>query len=543
MPNPTTPDTGFIEDSGAIAAALSQISSAALVNEATGLGTSSNRSKRARPTAARRLSRKERCDIIESSGIILRLITAYPSRAFRGWPEFRSSERSSGEYDEGPLQEYLSRLGLPEKFRDASMDARQHGDCYILLDIDDGRTIDQPVDMDRIRSIRAAEILFEHEVVPQTNCLNPEFYECSIHRADTKDMAERMGRGQFIAHTIHESRILRFTGIRLTGKNLELNQGRHLSCLQPVYDAFADYWQGTAASSEMLQSFNVFKYLLKGFSALSKRDSQEQILKRFNLLQMGMSVVDGLILDADNEDADFVSRSYSGVQPILEKLQEALVANSDTPWFVLMQSMNKGGLGSEGRSEAQRYQWAEMVQSWSQDNWEPNLMRLVRYIRAAADGPDIPTVKPYFNLTIELSPLEDAQRRQAIASAHEANIRAGIYTAYEARMSTHHGDKFSSNIQLDDRISQILEERTIEGLKSAPLPGQEAGQDDGQDDGEGDERDDGEDDGEGDSDGRGGGNRTLNQDDGGTLPPEQWERLATVSAQDFIAVAMGILES
>jgi hypothetical protein len=519
---------------GLITALASLGGGSVLMNQATGIGTSRNRAKGARPGSPLKLGRKERCDLFASSGIIQRLVSSYPARAVRGWPEFQALRKGRGEWDESPLQDYLDRLEMRDLFCVASIEARLHGDCYILLDVDDGQPVDQPVAIDRIRSVRSAVVLFEHEVFPEENGVTPRFYECSFFRHDTEEVAGAMGLGKYSSQKIHASRILRFAGCKLTGKGLELNQGRNLSAIQPVYDSFSDMWQAFAAGSEMVQTYDFFKYAMKGFASLTKREDHSELLRRFTSLQMGTSIINGLMLDKDLEDADFVSRSYSGLDSVLEKLMEAMVANSDMPWFILIQSMNKGGLGSSGRSDAQRYQWAESVQDWAERYWREPIRQLVRYIGAAADGPEIPQgVKPHFPTTIELSPLEDAERRQAIASTHEANIRAGIYTKYEARMSTHGGSRFSVDVQLDDRITTRLEDESVNppapptGL---PLMNKPAG-DQEDPEGKGDATDPVETEPREDS------------TDAVILADQIWEQLGSISAQDFAAAAIQIAQA
>lgn len=433
-----------------------------IANIATGLGTSRDKSSYGTVADAPKLSERDRIALVRSSRIARRAVFTYPRSAASGWVNWTFG---SSKVNPQSLHDYADNLltgSLKAAFLEASIESRWHGNGYILLGIDDGQEWDQPINEQRIRSFRWAEPLCDFEVQPDTQrgYRKPEFY-----RITTWNRQLEMGTQQRTLPRVHRSRLLCFHGDSLTGSALQYTDGKHDSVLQTMFNAFSAAIQGIGASSAMLQDYSVFRYKLKGLAKMCERGDVDAIMTRFMAIQMGMSIAKGLAMDAETEDADFVSRSYGGVKDILEVLIEQMVAVSDMPRYKLLGTSAVNGLGQESSGQAQRYEWASLVQDWQQENWYEPLRWCMKLMLLAKDGITGGVLPEGWNLEfptiLQLTRKEELELRKLKAEENAININIGIYTPLEARSSGYGAAVWSPEIILDERITKMMEEEAM----------------------------------------------------------------------------------
>lgn len=501
-------------------------------NPMTGLGSGRDKSAYLEITRQKKLGLSQRIELVKSSRICRRAVFLYPNEASTGWCKFVAGS-SDDNFDANTLADFFSDLpGMPlrEAFRLASIEARWHGNGYVLLAVEDGGDWGDPVNWENVRSFRWAEPLYDFEVTPNYY-LNPSHYQVTIGRA-TPDTDEDSNSAPSFYAKVHRDRILHFKGDELLGMALMQSGGSHQSVLQTMLEAFSRWLQGNMASAAMLSDYSVFRYKLKGLGSLIKKGETDALLARFLQIQMGMSTMKGLMFDADTEDADFVSRSYAGVNDIMEQLLEQMVAASDLPREKLLGSQAAAGLGGEGRGMESRLRWASELRSWRFHNWYQPLRHCSKLALLAVEGPTAGLLPDGFDVvfpsTLELSELEQAELRDKVSTTQDRDIKANIISPHEARMSRYGSAEFSMEVTLDGRETQRSEEMMLnppDPLAEARLKLGVAAVDEEQSKTE-------------DSPPFPGTNRDAREFDASEgLTDTEWAQLSVITAADFVRVA------
>jgi phage-related protein (TIGR01555 family) len=442
-------------------------------NPLTGQGTAKDKSTAFEIHPPKRMPPQERVWLYRSSKLIQRAVSCYPKAATAKWCEFEvgSAKRIKPDAINNYLQN-LPRGSLQSAFTLAGIEANWHGDSFILLGIDDERNWDEPVDELNIKSLRWAEVLYYNEVQLKTSAgfRNPEFYQIKLqHPIDE-------GEERLRTITVHKSRILHFYGVLLTGDAFQQNNYQNDSVIQAALYEFGRMNQALSSSSSMLADYSLFIYKLNGLRKIGQKTNPndkgtldlEMLMLRFAAMQMGMSSINGLAVDAETEDASFINRSFSGVDPILNILIDAFVSATDLPRSKLLGTSARAGLGNEGRGEQERYEWASLVEDWQNEHFRDQLLYCQRICLLAKDSPSKGKLPDGYGLTfnsiLQLTQKEVAEIKKIESETDNIDIGNGVIKPIEARLARHAGN---SSINLDPNITA---EMMAENVKPEPVP-------------------------------------------------------------------------
>jgi len=457
--------------------ALSIIFSA-LANNMTGIGTTRDKSQYARiNTLVRELNYQELQSLPRKSRLIRRAIELFPNDAIKAWYKLKFGEDVG--VDPQDVQQYLREVkgNYRQSFRRAASLGRQYGDAFILLGINDGRAPSEPVDERSIQSIRWVRVVRRDELYPdyygrwRIDATNPEHYHLNLIKNDEKE--DDWGRKW------HRDRVLRFSGDRLLDDDvITQNGGYNDSIIQAMFNAWASWEQGLAASSAMLQDYDQFTLGVKGLGNALKgkidpehlkalgldkdadletiqRLSLESLYRRALMLDRGRSVVRGIMYDLDDELPGNIQRRYQGADRIMDRLEDAWAASTGIPKFKLYNLIGSTGI-STGVQAATilKFEWASQVNDWADENIREPLERLCKYAMLAKDSPTRGYLPKGWEvelpLAATLSPLEQVELQKKVAERDSKNIPLGIYTAEEARRQ-YETAEFDYNLVLEPR--------------------------------------------------------------------------------------------
>lgn len=442
-------------DAGALGTAYSLMS-----NRQLGFGDHRDKTKAAQVNQVNKLLLTDRINLFRGSMIVRRAVETLPKTAGRVWLKwtFGSSKRAKSD----KFDDYFKTLGFRKALVQASIEARHHGEGYILLGINDGLDWSQPVNELGIRSVIRLKVLTAEQVFPdiQSGVMEPEYF-----RVYTRSTESELRQNQLI----HKSRIIRMVGRSLTGDALIQTSGRHDSVIQTLYEAFTAWHQGLMAGSGMLVDYNIFTYGLSGLAQLSQDPAgAEKVLNRFLTMQLGASVNKGIAHDAEFEKIGFTNRTYSGADKIMEQLLESMVAAQELPRSKLLGTAAKSGLGSENRGEQDRMEFASIVHDYVENDWREPIEYMLRLAMAAADGPTrgkpIAGASCAFNSALELSDLEKVELKDKTMDMVGKAKSIGLIRETEGRQCFE-GAEFTHEIVLNPDISQQIEDESIMNLE------------------------------------------------------------------------------
>jgi phage-related protein (TIGR01555 family) len=351
------------------------------------------------------------------------------------------------------IEQVIEDLYILENFMLASKNARLYGGACILLYIDDGRPADQPVDKRNIRSIEGMEVLDRWQIAPVINEEN--LYDYS------KATYYQIISGDLIAQPqltyIHKDRILRFDGEWLPYRIRQRNYGWGMSSLQTVYDSFKHYWTGLNSAATLLTEFDVFVHKLRGLSTMLAAGKEKDVRNRLMLNDMSRSIYRGYAIDAEKEEIEFISRNFSGIGEVLEKLRIDIIGASKIPHTILF-GESPSGLGSTGRSEERDF--AKMLGDYQSAHYKRPLQKLMEMIMLSKDGPTKGKVpeswRVSFNDLFELNEREKADVRARVAAVDGRYIQLGVLSPKEVADARYGGSEWSMELTLDPSVVREL---------------------------------------------------------------------------------------
>lgn len=447
-----------------------------IANKSTGLGTSRDKTRAGVEIKYNaHLEQNDLINIYRSAGIARRLVNIYPDECIFDWLELSQvAEPGTPDIDTISIERYfknlkmgIGKLSLKTAFREASINARLHGDGYILIGIADGRELDEPVDLNNIQSIEWLRVVSTYYCYPdylygeETRDEREQIRQRGLERSEEQRYTKSSAYGyydqrpDFYRVTIdgtfarwHHSRILRFKGNELIDiSSLQQTAGCNDSVIQTFFSAWLNWQQGLDSGAAMLSDYSQAVYKMKGLSQLLLADqqtgstfNQDLIMNRLLMADMGRSVMKATIVDSEEEDFEYANRNYSGADQIMSNHEQALLAAIDMPGYKLFNQTNSVGNAlstPQTAGLAQRYDWTAHKNFWMSKHWVENYEKIVYYAQFIKEL----GINREFNCDISpnaqvtLTPMEQLQVQDLASDRDTKNIDQGVYTQLTAQQA------------------------------------------------------------------------------------------------------------
>ncbi|HEX5314318.1 MAG TPA: anti-CBASS Acb1 family protein, partial [Gammaproteobacteria bacterium] len=368
------------------------------------------------------------------------------------------------------LKEYvtdqLRELDVVAKLKKAYQYKRAYGGGALLLGINDGRRLDQPVDTTKNPSLDWINVLEPIEIFPisfyddpaQANYGEPEFYQLGAYAA----LPQFMGPIQEpkLNVFIHESRIIPFRGIKVSRyffDNTVIDPYWGASLLPRFYDAMRDC--AVAYSGAGLLSVDVSQPVItiEGLRALVGRN-EEALRARMIALEQGRSIARAILLDG-KEKYERQTTQLAGIPDLLDRCAQFLAANIDIPLSILF-GYSPASLGTPDNQELT--QWYNLCRVIQTQEFTPPLRRIIDLIMRGRRSRGLP--KRYDIAWGDLEHMTTTQRVQnefTQARTDSLNVKSGTIYPDEIRKSRWVGGHSFT--------TQINENKPAPGFM-APLP-------------------------------------------------------------------------
>lgn len=397
-----------------------------------------------------------------ASSIAHRIVTVWPNDMLRkGWAlNSENPDVNKRVLDRAQELEANSKIGAAMEFRAA------YGGGVVLIGVNDGQAMDQPLNMEGIISLDFLTVLEHRECVPIKWYEAPtkgKYNEPELYRIGTTATA-----GSPVELYVHESRLIVFDGIRVSRERTGDNYGFGDSVFVRCNQALADFEAGCAAIGILVTDFapNVFKMKgLLGIVAAEGAEAATSFAVRMRALALGKSVANAALVDSEDEYKR-ETVNVTGLAELWDRLCVRLAAIADMPVTLLMGQSPKG-LGNEGESDL-RFHY-DKVATRQEKDLLPQLNRLVKIILAALKV-TLPTWEVKFHPLHQPTELEQAQARSVQAATDEKNIQNQVYTSEEVRNSRGDGNTLTMSIDIDeDEESATDEEKATLRDPNAPV--------------------------------------------------------------------------
>ena len=373
--------------------------------------------------------------LYEGNGLFTKIIDAPAEEALKHGFDLRLKNDELDAF----VEEALDDLEWEEKAATAIKWARLYGGAIIVMLIDDGRGLEEPVDWKSIRSIDELRVYERAIVQPDTTSL----YTQDIGGKGAGNRVSKFGQPEFYyvssiygSFKVHESRCLVFRN----GVLPELvSDSTYLFWGMPEYVRIRRALRETITShtdaTKMLERSVQAIYSMKGLAALLTTDDGENaVLKRLQVIDMARGLLNSIAIDSEGESYDFKVAQFSGVKDVIDATCNMLSALTNIPQTILF-GRSPAGENSTGESDMENwYSFVERIQKLMLKRNLRNLLDVV--FRAEVYSGEIeeePDYKLKFNPLWSLSDTEQATVDQTKAQAALAKAQATqIYVDMQA---------------------------------------------------------------------------------------------------------------
>ena len=289
-----------------------------------------------------------------------------PQDMTREWRKFKSESAEQADQD----------FEVAKLFREAYKWARLYGTSFIVLDIDDGRSTDKPVNWKNLKP----NCLRSMHVVDRTRIV-------TLGEIDQKPMSATFGMPdhyQFVNTTdpIHKDRLIRFEGTELPIYERQRNLWYSDSILIPLMKQIDNFHTTSFAAAQMVQEANCDVIKVDGLAdILTSDEGTNAMIARFADWKTIKSVFGVSILDA-NEEFDQKKIQLSGVKDLIWEYLKMVAASVSIPATRFL-SASPDGMNATGESDLINY--IETLQGLHKDVFVPRLGVIDKLLAALAE--------------------------------------------------------------------------------------------------------------------------------------------------------------
>ncbi len=357
---------------------------------------------------------------------------------------------------DGVINTFLRTIHTKREIKAALTWAKVFGGSIVVMGIDDGQELEEPLDEDNIKSIEFLKVYDRYRVTWTTDDLyddkeEPKFGTPELYMISPIEVSS-------IPFKIHETRVLRFDGPLSDDRTFKENNRWNESIYRKTLTQLINVNSSFAASKDILDDFITTIMKIQNLQQMIAAGQDDLVKKRLQIIDLGRHSMNTIIMD-ENEDWEKKSSSVAGLAKLLQEHQQALSATSDLPMTVLM-GRSPGGLNATGDSDIRLYY--DQISDAQDDDMLDQLTRLIRLSMLAADGPTDGVLEE--DWSIQFNPLwqptekEVVETRKSQAETDALYIRDGVLTAAEVAESRFGGDEYSIETEIDDGLERGITE-------------------------------------------------------------------------------------
>lgn len=371
------------------------------------------------------------------------------------------------------VEDALDDLEWEEKAATAIKWARLYGGALIVMLIDDGRGLEEPVDWEHIRSIDELRVYERSIVQPDYASL----YQQDYGGKGVGNRVSKFGQPEYYyvssiygSFKVHESRCLVFRNGVLPEQT---SNATYLFWGMPEYVRIRRALRETVTahtdSVKLLERSVQAIYSMKGLaSLLTTDDGENQVLKRLQLVDTSRGLLNSIAIDSEGEQYDFKTFQFSGVKDVIDATCNMLSALTNIPQTILF-GRSPAGMNATGDSDFESYyNFVEKIQRLMLKRNLRTLLDVVfRAGIASGDVAEEPDCKLEFKPLWSLSDTEQATVDQT--KAQTALVKAQTAQAYvdmQALDPTEVRRRLASDEEFDveDIISEDDEDDLLQSL-------------------------------------------------------------------------------
>lgn len=411
--------------------------------------------------------------LYEGNGLFSKIIDRPAEEAVKHGLDIDYGDEKIAEY----VEERLDELDFEDKFATAEKWARLYGGALIVMLCDDGGSLEEPLDYDKVRTIEELRV-FERAIVQE------DYQGLYQSRMIFSNSDLPIGQPEFYhvnsiygSFTVHYTRCLIFRNGRLpeqTTNSIYRHWGmpEHVKIKQALRECMTSHSNGTKLLERSVQAI----YKMKNLATLLSSDEGEgKVLQRLQVIDMARGILNSMAIDAEGEDYDFKTLQMAGVKDVVDTTCNMLSAVTNIPQTILF-GRSPAGMNSTGDSDLENYY--NMVENIQKQNMKANVRTVINLILKQGmyegDIEVIPKFKVKFSALWSISDSEQAdieqkkaQTEQIKAQIAQTYIDAGVLDVSEVRKSL--------SLNGDFVIEDLIDEDDIELPPEEDIPMEDDG--------------------------------------------------------------------
>lgn len=338
-------------------------------------GTLRDPGEHAKPKLSVQISRYDAEAIYRSDGIGRRIVDIPAEEMTRKW--FRVEGN-----DGYKRQNELNLLRAKQSFNKALRWAGLYGGSVVLMLIDDGGELEDPVNYNRVKGVDSLKVYDRHQV------------SSTIANVQTDPNSDWFGRAEKLRVTpingtsfeVHCSRLLIFDGEDVPDRVRQQNEGWGDSRLQAVTRALSRHSESMSGVSSIIRDFIQPVLSMHNLSDLIASGQEDVVKSRLEILGLSRSMLNVMLIDADEETYTKQASAVSGIDKLLIEIKHDISASTGIPQTKLF---GRAPEGQNSSGESQTRDWYDTVQGEQEDKVLPHATTLVWLLdKAAGYNPD-----------------------------------------------------------------------------------------------------------------------------------------------------------
>lgn len=367
--------------------------------------------------STRILHRTEIAEIMSGDGIGARIVKCVPNDMTRNGWTFTGDE-------DGKLYKALKDLKATSQLTRAMVWARAFGGALVMMDIADGKPIDQPYDPKSKAPVRGLKVFSSARTIItstdfSTDPQSPYFEDLE------RFTIQRLYAEPF---QVHASRCLVFKGEPLPdipeqlGFDLETRYWG-LSVLQQVALYLAAFGTFYGSLGHLGQEMTIGKYTISNLDNLVAANDWKSIKNRLRIIDEQKSVIHAVLLGKE-EKYERDSLTFTGIPEVLDRMMVAISAATGIP-VTKFWGRSSAGMNATGEGDSRDYY--DMIRADQGNYLEPPLLKLAQTVNLGIGSPANPD-----ELAVEFDPVwsptaaEQATIQKTVMDTDVGYVNAGI---------------------------------------------------------------------------------------------------------------------
>jgi phage-related protein (TIGR01555 family) len=318
------------------------ITDGAYENVFLNLGTKNDRGSHTKIATPYLLNYQDLDNLYQSDGFARKIIDVSSEEMVR------AGYCLEGVEDESVVLSALENISAQEKICDALRWCALHGGSLIVMLIDDGGLLEDPLNVGTIKSVEQLRVYDRWQVTRYVKYDDPKdfrFGSTKIYQVSPVEGAP---------YYVHETRCLVFDGVPIPDRIRENNDGWGASKLQQCFDQLKSFGLSYYWANQLLERAQQAVHGIPELTNILRSPGGENLVrKRVDLVDMTRSINNTIVIDS-NESYELKSTSLSGVSDIMDRMGLALSAVSGMPESLLF-GRQQGGLNSTGKSDLENW--------------------------------------------------------------------------------------------------------------------------------------------------------------------------------------------